>query len=121
MGETSFKVIRYADVQIKLQAYPVFSALKVNSILAHLSPIAGSQEHLIRADNTHNSTLSFLQRDALVQTVRGLCSKHPSLDIKTAFSGPDSQVKLLSDDLLQYSCRCRAGILELKLNAFLPS
>lgn len=124
LGESSFKLIRYAEVQRKLQASPVFSAFKVNPLLAHLSSSPQLQEHLIRADTTLGTILHglLLQRDSLGQTVRDLSAKHPSLkqDLKAAFSAPESTFKSFSDDLLQYACGRRAEIIEMRRNNFLP-
>lgn len=124
LGDVSFNLVRYADVQKNLQASPVFSALKVNSILPHPVGNASSQDLLFRADTTLG-TIShglLMQRDSLVQVIRDLSSKHPSMksDLVSAFSGDNSTFKSVSDDLLQYTCGRRAEIIEMRRNSFIP-
>lgn len=122
LGNITFNQIRYAEVQKKLHASPVFGPLKVNPILTtYGSP--SNQEHLIRMDYTLG-TIShglLLQREALANTLKDLANKHPAMkqDLKDILSA-DTAVKSISDDLLQYVCGRRAEIIEQRRNGFLP-
>ncbi|CAG5053512.1 unnamed protein product [Parnassius apollo] len=113
LGDISFR-IRYAEVQKKLHASPVFGSLKVNPILTTYGP-PSNQDQLVRMDYTLG-TIShglLLQREELTNTLKDLAIKHPSMkqDLKNILS-TDTPFKSLSDDLLQYVCGRRAEIIE---------
>lgn len=123
LGQSSFARIRYADVQKKLQATPIFGALSVNQQLAQTNP-GPLQEHLSRMDMTLG-TIShglLLQRDAFAIAMRKLGEKHPDLrpDIQELFLDPEAAFKSLSDDILQYTCGRRAEAIEQRRKCFKP-
>lgn len=122
LGKTTYNQIRYTDVQKKLHASPVFSALKVNLPFAKNSS-GQLQDQLARTDSTLGTIIHglLLQRDALSNAIRELSSKHPLLkeDLKNAFS-KESPLRLVSDDLLQYACGRRAEVIEQRRNSLLP-
>ncbi|CAG5058156.1 unnamed protein product [Parnassius apollo] len=122
LGDISFCQIRYAEVQKKLHASPVFGPLKVNPILTTYGP-PSNQDQLVRMDYTLG-TIShglLLQREALTNTLKDLAIKHPAMkqDLKNILS-TDTSFKSLSNDLLQYVCGRRAEIIEQRRNGFLP-
>ncbi|XP_050302618.1 uncharacterized protein LOC126740581 [Anthonomus grandis grandis] len=116
LGELSFKQIRYADVQKKLQAAPVFSALKINPAFSkHSNSNTQSQESLTKSDSMLGTILHglLLQREALSNSVKELSAKHPALkqNLSQVF-GAASSFKSISDDILQYVCGRRAEVIE---------
>lgn len=121
LGSQSFNRIRYSEVQKKLQARPVFSALKVNSQIKH---VGQDQEYLVRADTTLGTITHglLLQREAFSETLRKLLTKHPSIaqEVQREFMDPQSDFRSLSDDLLQYTCGRRAEVIEQRRKAFKP-
>nr|CAH7763399.1 unnamed protein product [Callosobruchus chinensis] len=124
LGELSFRQIRYTDVQKKLHAAPVFSALKINPVLSKSLGIPSpSHDLLAKMDQTLGTVVHglLLQREALSTCVKDLSDKHPSLkqDIASAFS-TGSSFRAVSDDLLQYACGRRAETIEQRSNSLLP-
>lgn len=124
LGELAYKQIRYAEVQKKLQAFPVFHASKVNPFLIKLNPANASSDSLAKQESSFGAILHglLLQREALTSAIKELSSKHNSLksDIKEALAGPNSAFKAISDDILQYVCGRKVEIIELRRNAILP-
>ncbi|XP_049697627.2 uncharacterized protein LOC126054835 [Helicoverpa armigera] len=98
LGELAYKQIRYAEVQKKLQAFPVFHASKVNPSLIKLNPANASSVSLAKQESSFGTILHglLLQREALTGAIKELSTKHPSLklDIKEALSGPNAAFKL---------------------------
>lgn len=119
LGESSFKLIRYSEVQKRLNAFPVFNALKINQELSHRT----SNSDLARMDTTLGTLVHglLLQREAFASAIQDLTLKHPNIkaDIVGAFS-PESSFRCISDDVLQYACGRRAEVIEQRRNLFLP-
>ncbi|XP_031344841.1 uncharacterized protein LOC116171931 [Photinus pyralis] len=122
LESTSFNKIRYAEVQKKFQAYPVFSALKVNPQLLGIS--STNDNHLARSDSTLGSITHglLLQREAFAEALKNLISKYPSIasEARSIFVDGHSEFRSISDDLLQYTCGRRAEIIDLRRKAFRP-
>ncbi|CAG4990184.1 unnamed protein product [Colias eurytheme] len=124
LGDLGYKQIQYAEVQKKLQAFPVFHALKVNPSLMKINPTNASSDSLSKQESSFGTILHglLLQREALTNTIKELSTKHHFLksDIKEALSGPNSAFKAVSDDILQYVCGHKVELIELRRNAILP-
>ncbi|CAH0560549.1 unnamed protein product [Brassicogethes aeneus] len=124
LGKTSFSRIRYAEVQKKLQAAPVFSALRVNLQLANLCKTSPLQDQLIKMDLTFGTVVHglLLQREAFSEGVKELVIKHPEIksDVQSLLMGSDSSFRSISDDLLQNVCRRRAEIIEQRRSLIKP-
>ncbi|XP_060801333.1 uncharacterized protein LOC132901969 [Amyelois transitella] len=122
LGDISFNQIRYAEVQKKLHACPVFAPLKINPILTTYVSSAG-HENLVRTDYALGTITHglLLQREALSNTLKELATKHPAMkeDLKKVL-GAESPLKSVSDDLLQYVCGRRSEVIEQRRNALLP-
>lgn len=122
LGDITFSQIRYAEVQKKLHASPVFNSLKINPILATYGS-SSNQDHLARMDYTLGTVSHglLLQREALTNTLKDLANKYPAMkqDLKDILS-TDTTLKSISDDLLQYVCGRRAEVIEQRRNGFLP-
>nr|CAI5842753.1 unnamed protein product [Callosobruchus analis] len=110
-GQPSFNRIRYAEVQKKLHATPVFSALQVNQQIKHLVPSPPS-------DTLGKTAMSLglichgllLQREYLGKSLREIGAKFPDAvaDIQRLIIDSNSEFRSVSDDLLQYTCGRRA-------------
>lgn len=107
--DESWKNVRYADVQKMFHATPVFSALKVNSILASTTPSWTSLSHLERTDTTLGAISHglLLQRREFTEACKGLDSNTQKV-IQRRFLNPDCQFRKITDGLLQYTCGRRA-------------
>nr|CAH7734071.1 unnamed protein product [Callosobruchus chinensis] len=120
----SFSKVRYADVQKKLQAVPVFSALKLKTELANLAPTGSFNESQVRSDTTLACITHglLLQREALAKSVCELEVKYleAASDLKKSFLSQGSDVRILSDDLLQYICGRRAEIIDMRRKLIKP-
>lgn len=123
LGTSGCNKIRYKEVQKKLQAAPVFDALKTNGLLEGLLNKSFSQSLLEKVDEMAGSMTHGLlkQREKISDGVRMLAQKHPAAynDIKDIFLG-DSSIKEISDDLLHFTCAKRAEIIEMRRKAFKP-
>lgn len=124
LGELAYKQIRYAEVQKKLQAFPVFHALKLNPALMKINQSSASADPLAKQEASFGTILHglLLQREALTNIMKDLSSKHPSLkqDLKESLYGENSAFKSISDDVLQYVCGRKAELIEQRRNACLP-
>ncbi|XP_044580459.1 uncharacterized protein LOC123267486 [Cotesia glomerata] len=123
LGTASWNRIRYKDVQKKLQASPVFDALKVNSQLESLAPKSFANSMLERAEEMAGTITHGLlkQRQKLSEGMQRIAQKYPEAfdEIKNNFLG-DSAFKEISDDLLHYTCARRAELIELRRKSYKP-
>lgn len=118
LGSESWNRIRYKEVEKRLQAAPVFSALKTNIELGSLknqAPFLVKQEGML-------GTIShglLLQRKALADGLNDILKKCPdaSEELRKLLAD-DSQFKVLSDDLLQFVCAHRAEAIEARRRAY---
>nr|CAI5827641.1 unnamed protein product [Callosobruchus analis] len=120
LGLSSFNKIRYSEVQKKLQAAPVFSALHVNPQLNFLT--SASQDYNAKMDSCLG-TIShglLLQRDAFTNAIKTIVTKHPSAkeDITTHLL--KGEFREISDEIIQYTCGRRAEAIELGRKSFYP-
>lgn len=124
LGQLSYNKIRYIEAQKKLQAFPVFSALRVNKELSYASSSDQTQNLLTKADSNLAIILHGLlaQRDYFAEGMKSLISKHPSIksDVQNIFNGPDSKFKQVSDDVVQFVCGKRAEVIEQRRKKFFP-
>nr|CAH7718718.1 unnamed protein product [Callosobruchus chinensis] len=122
-GQPTFNRILYADVQKKLHAAPVFSALQINQQIKHLAPSPAS-DILTKSDMSFGLICHglLLQREALSKSLREIGAKFPDAvtDIQRLITDSRSEFRSVSDDLLQYTCGRRAEIIELRRKAFRP-
>ncbi|KAF9420537.1 hypothetical protein HW555_003287 [Spodoptera exigua] len=121
LGSEGWNRIRYKEVEKRLQAASVFSALKVNIELGSLKnqpfPFLAKQEGML-------GTIShglLLQRKALADGLNNIIKKCPDAgDELRKLLADDSQFKVLSDDLLQFVCAHRAEAIEARRRAYKP-
>ncbi|VEN60731.1 unnamed protein product [Callosobruchus maculatus] len=122
-GQPTFNRIRYAEVQKKLHAAPVFSALQVNQQIKHLVPSPAS-DTLAKSDMSLGLICHglLLQRESLSKSLREIGAKFPEAvaDIQRLIIDSNSEFRSVSDDLLQYTCGRRAEVIELRRKAFKP-
>lgn len=123
LGTPNWNRIRYKDVQKKLQASPVFDALKVNSQLESLAPKSFANSMLERAEEMAGTITHGLlkQRQKFTEGMQKIAQKYPDVfsEIKDNFLG-DSAFKEISDDLLHYTCARRAELIEWRRKSFKP-
>lgn len=123
LGDIAYNQIRYADVQKKLHASPVFGTLKANPILLKYSPPNQMQEHLAKTDYILGTIIHGLlvQRDCMTTALKELSNKHPLIkeDLKSHLS-TGSTTKTVSDDLLQFACGRRAEVIEQRRGYLIP-
>nr|CAH7753310.1 unnamed protein product [Callosobruchus chinensis] len=124
LGSASFNKVRYAEVQRKLQATPVFSALKVNSELLSMVPKGSSFDYLTKMDTTLACIIHglLLQREAFSNAINDITVKHPDIisDFKSKLMGRESEFRSWSDDVLQFACGRRAEAIDLRRKTFKP-
>ncbi|KOB67412.1 putative transposon Ty3-I Gag-Pol polyprotein, partial [Operophtera brumata] len=102
LGEASWQNIRYADVQKLFQATLVFTSLKVNSVLATVTP--------------GWKTVALLDKmDACLGAII-----HGILQQRKHFQNICSEFRHTSDSLLQYTCGRRAKIFQQRRSVFKP-
>lgn len=119
LGSEGWNRIRYKEVEKRLQAAPVFNALKVNIELGNVknqpSPFLVKQEGML-------GTIShglLLQRKALADGLNNIMKKCPDAGEELRkLLADDSQFKVLSDDLLQFVCAHRAEAIEARRRAY---
>ncbi|CAH0562921.1 unnamed protein product [Brassicogethes aeneus] len=120
LGKTFFNRVRYADVQKKLQASPVFCALN-NQLLPRVSNNA-SFDQLSKTDLTLGTILHglLMQRDSFAEAMKKLVGKHPSIkrDVQELLVGPESQFRQNSDDVLQYVSGRRSEVIDQRRKFF---
>lgn len=114
--------IRYADVQKLFQATPAFTALKVNSNLAAVTPNWQLVSTLEKMDLCLGAiTHGLLQQRQAFQNiylkanpdVKGYISKH--------FLAADATFRKTSDALLQYTCGKRAEVIQQRRGLYKPT
>lgn len=124
LGKPSFNRVRYAEVQKRLQAFPVFSALQVNTQIGHLASHDAASEQLLKTDTTLGVILhaSLLERDYFSEAMKVLISRHPTIkkDVHELLVGPEAKFRQASDDLLQYVCGRRVECIEQRRKRFYP-
>ncbi|KAH9635721.1 hypothetical protein HF086_001759 [Spodoptera exigua] len=121
LGSEGWNRIRYKEVEKRLQAASVFSALKVNIELGSLKnqpfPFLAKQEGML-------GTIShglLLQRKVLADGLNNIIKKCPDAgDELRKLLADDSQFKVLSDDLLQFVCAHSAEAIEARRRAYMP-
>nr|CAI5842336.1 unnamed protein product [Callosobruchus analis] len=121
LDQLSYNKVRYAEVQKKLQAAPVFSALKVSTQLSRF-PHISAQEHLVKFDTVLGTIIHglLLQREAFAEALGALTAEHPSIkaNIQENILADNTKFRSLSDDLLQYACGLRAEVIEQRRSHF---
>lgn len=113
LNDSNWRNVRYADVQKHFHATPVFSALRVNSILATNTPTWSSLAPLERADLTLGAITHglLLQRAAFEEACKKM-DKKSRQEIQKHFLDSSSEFKKMSDNLLQYTCGRRAEVIQ---------
>lgn len=119
LGSNSWKNVRYKDVQKQFQSSPVFSSLKVNNLLAGITPNWTSVAVLEKFDLTLGAiTNGLLQQRKIFEEV---CEKLPQ-DLKQKvgqeFMAANSNFRKNSDDLLQYVCGRRSEVIEQRRDTY---
>nr|CAH7729426.1 unnamed protein product [Callosobruchus chinensis] len=106
LGEASWNKIRYNETQKKLHASPVFSSLRVNPILSHNAQPSGSRETLAKCDLALGTIVHglLLQRSRIQESLKKVAEEHPeSAESLRKLLAVDSEFRVISDDLLQYT------------------
>lgn len=121
LGEASWQNIRYSDVQKQFQAAPVFTSLKVNSVLATVTPNWQTVTLLDKMDACLGAIIyGILQQRKHFQNIY----KAASLEIKTHLSknflATDSEFRRTSDSLLQYICGRRSELIQQRRSVYKP-
>nr|CAI5852552.1 unnamed protein product [Callosobruchus analis] len=122
-GEVSWNKIRYTETQKKLHASPVFSGLRVNPILSYNAQTSGSKETLAKCDLAFGTIVHglLLQRARIQESLKKVAEAHPeSAESLRNLLAADSEFRVISDDLLQYTCGKRAEIIEARRKLYEP-
>nr|CAI5833470.1 unnamed protein product [Callosobruchus analis] len=118
LGENSWNKIRYADVQRKLQAAPVFSSLTMNAQLKHLSPSNSYGDYLEKTEGSYGTICHglLLQRTAFQEGLQNMIKACPSAAevISKELLGEDCAFRHHSDNVLQFVCGKRSEAIELR-------
>ncbi|XP_011309354.1 uncharacterized protein [Fopius arisanus] len=121
LGTAAWNQIKYKEVQKKLQAAPVFDALKINNQLGALAPKSFAQTLLAKSDSSAGTLTHglLIQRERLSLAAKSLVEKYPQIreDVRKAFFG-ESPFATISDEILHFTCAKRAEIIEWRRNAF---
>lgn len=119
LGSEGWNRIRYKEVEKRLQAAPVFSALKVN---VELGTVKSQPSLFLVKQEGMLGTIShglLLQRKALADGLNNIVKKCPDAGEELRkLLADDSQFKILSDDLLQFVCAHRAETIEARRRAY---
>ncbi|XP_060810151.1 uncharacterized protein LOC132904244 [Amyelois transitella] len=117
LGTTGWSRIRYKEVEKKLHASPVFSALKINT---ELSSVARDFSWLGKQDSLLGTICHglLLQRRAIAEDLRALAREYPASGGEVKRILKESNFKSLSDDLLQFVCAHRAETIENRRKIF---
>lgn len=122
LGNESWQNIRYAEVQKKFQATPVFTNLKVNSNLAMVTPPWQMVLILEKMDLCLGAiTNGLLQQRKEFQDIYNKSSLEIKAHISKHFLSTESPFRKTSDALLQYTCGKRAEILQQRRSLYKPS
>lgn len=123
LGTPSWNKIRYKDVQKKLQASPMFDALRVNNQLEGLVHKSFGNSILERTEEMAGIITHGLlkQRQKIAEGMQNIVQKCPEAynEIKENSLG-ESAFKEVSDDLLHYTCAKRAELVEMRRKTFKP-
>ncbi|KAL0812033.1 hypothetical protein ABMA28_009427 [Loxostege sticticalis] len=122
LNEEGWKNIRYADVQEMFHTTPVFSALKVNSHLATITPSWSSMSQFEKSDLTLGVITYglLLQRKAFQEACQKIDTKTRS-EIHNHMLAADGLFKKISDGLLQYTCGRRPEIIQARRESYKPA
>lgn len=121
-GSESWQNIRYAEVQKLFQATPVFTALKVNSNLATVTPPWQLVSVLEKMDLCLGAiTHGLLQQRDTFQEIYQKASPQVRREISKNFLAPDSTFRKTSDALLQYTCGKRAEVIQQRRAIYKPA
>ncbi|XP_069360694.1 uncharacterized protein [Maniola hyperantus] len=123
LGEATWNKIRYAESQKKLQASPVFHCLRVNAPLYQHSNPSQLKDLLGKCDSAFGTITHglLIQRLRLQEALKKVAQQHPEATgnlMKILAS--DSDLRTISDDLLQYTCGKRAEIIESRRKLYEP-
>lgn len=113
LGAEGWSLIRYKEAEQRLQATPVFSALKMNTVLQRFNfqccPVLEKMDGVL-------GTIShglLLQRKALAKGINKIVKDHPEVtEHMIKLIDTDSPFRKISDDLLQFVCARRAETIE---------
>jgi hypothetical protein len=119
LGDEGWKNVRYADVQNNFHVTPVFSALKVNSVLATNTPAWTSLNQLEKSDMTLGAVSYglLLQRAAFEEACKKFDAKIRQ-EIQKQFLDSNSEFRKISDNLLQYICGRRAEVIQTRRETY---
>lgn len=118
-GQEGWRDVRYADTQKQFQASPAFCALKVNNLLASVTPNWKSAAVLEKFDMTLGAiTHGLLQQRRIFKELLDHLPHEIKRKIGSDFLNTDSQFKKKSDALLQYVCGRRAEVIEQRRGAY---
>ncbi|KAJ8710599.1 hypothetical protein PYW08_009114 [Mythimna loreyi] len=120
-GSEGWKNIRYAEVQKTFQATPAFTALKVNSNLATVTP----SWQLVSVLEKMDLCLGAITHGLLLQrqTFQEIYQDAPAsvkAYISKQFLGSDSSFRKVSDSLLQYTCGKRSEVIQQRRGIYKP-
>uniref|UniRef100_A0A8D8TX86 Uncharacterized protein n=2 Tax=Cacopsylla melanoneura TaxID=428564 RepID=A0A8D8TX86_9HEMI len=122
LGSAGWSRVRYMEAQKALQAGGMFSALTIPPDFP--SSCRSSADHSARLDLSLGTLTHglLLQRKAFSEGVNTLLEKVPNAagEILRIFGSPESPFKLVSDNLLQYTCGKRAECFELRRKQLEP-
>lgn len=111
--------IKYAEVQKKFQATPVFCNLKVNNILASVAPKGPISSILEKTDLCLGAiSHGLFQQRQQFQEIYNSSPPEVKSFLGKNFLAPESSFKKTSDALLQYVCGRRAETFQARRSAF---
>lgn len=114
--------IRYADVQKQFQATPAFTALKVNSNLATVTPSWQLVSVLEKMDLCLGAiTHGLLQQRQSFQEIYQSATPEVKSYISKNFLAAESSFRKTSDSLLQYACGKRAEVIQQRRGIYKPA
>nr|CAH7748260.1 unnamed protein product [Callosobruchus chinensis] len=124
LGESTWNRIRYADVQKRIHASPVFGSLSLNPQLKHLSPASPDMDFLDRTEGSYGTICHglLLQRAAFQKAINNILAACPSAAhiVDAELTGVSSLFRQHSDNVLQFVCGKRAEAIELRRNRLAP-
>nr|CAI5821352.1 unnamed protein product [Callosobruchus analis] len=117
LGTSGWNKVRFADAQKRLQANPVFTALKMNESIKNKESKWCNSDILTKFDHSLAVISHGLlkQRMAFAKGIEAILKEVDSPDLKEVIaknlSSSDSEFRTVSDDLLQFTCGRRADII----------
>nr|CAI5833250.1 unnamed protein product [Callosobruchus analis] len=117
LGTSGWNKVRFADAQKRLQANPVFTALKMNESIKKTESKWCNSDILTKFDHSLAVISHGLlkQRMAFAKGIEAILKEVDSPDLKEVIaknlSSSDSEFRTVSDDLLQFTCGRRADII----------